>query len=92
MVDLLGCVGCLNDAEDLLQSNPSPSNMVGWIFLLTHCKIHGDVALAQRCVECVLNVDGETTPGYVLMSQVYVHAGMQVDADIIEEQRECANA
>ena len=92
MADLLSRAGHLLDAEAILKSMPCRSNVVGWISLLTNCKTHGKVEIARRCFDRIVSIDDKNAAAYVVMSTIYVNAGLQEEADKIEEMRRKAQA
>lgn len=92
MIDLLGRIGLLNEAESLLQTLPFPPDIVGWMSLLSHCRLHGDVDLGRRCFDNVLTVHDRHASGFVLMSNIYADAGMWKDSEGIQEMRSLADA
>ena len=88
MVDLLGHVGKLIEAEDLLESLSLPSNVIGWTSLLSSCRKHGNVHLGRRCFNHLMKLDPEDAAGYVTpMSSIYLRAGLYEDAKQLEEAR-----
>lgn len=91
LVDLLGGGGHLREAEDLLETLPFQSNIVGWTSLLGSCKKHGDIDLGRHCFEQLVTFQDASATGYVLMSSIYAHAGMLCDAENIEQMRKHAN-
>ena len=50
IADLLGRIGLLKESEDLLQTMPFLSTIVGWTSLLSHCRIHGCLDIATQCM------------------------------------------
>lgn len=92
MVDLLGRVGCLKEAEDLLLSIPYESNVMGWLSLLSHCKTYVNVELGRLCFNHVVLLDHRHASGYVLMFNVYADASMSEDTSHIKELRTMAHA
>jgi pentatricopeptide repeat protein len=86
LVDLLGQVGKLAEAEDLLDTLSSPSNVVGWTSLLCSCKKHGNVTLGKRCFDLLIKLEPEDAAGYTaLMSSIYIQAGLYEDAKRLKE-------
>jgi pentatricopeptide repeat protein len=52
MVNLLGQLGRLAEAEDVLRTIPvSGGDIVGTRTLLSHCKVHGNEILGQQCID-----------------------------------------
>mgnify|MGYP000686320671 CR=1 FL=1 len=92
LVDLLGRAGCVRQAEELLDSLPFKSNIAGWTSLLTHCRVHGEVELGRRCFDHITSIDKTYASSYVLMSNIYLDAGMSKEAEALKEQRIQAHA
>eukprot|EP00250_Pteridium_aquilinum_P033753 c6215_g1_i1 orf=1531-2520(-) len=92
LVELLGHGGRFDEAEDLIESVPYQSNIVGWISLLASCRRHGNVNLGKRCFERAVRLKPGYSSGYTLMSNLYSGAGLLDDAKSIEELRISANA
>lgn len=87
MVDLLGRAGRLNEGEEVLRSMPFEHDSVGWTSLLTSCRMHGNVTVARRCFDRLLQLQLEEPASYVLMSAVYADAGMWREADDMDRLR-----
>jgi pentatricopeptide repeat protein len=49
MVDLLGHVGCLQEAENMIMAMPFKPQVAAWRTLRSACRIHGNVEMA-KCV------------------------------------------
>lgn len=92
MVDLLGRAGHLYEAEELLEIIPFPPDAAGWTSLLSACKTHACVDLGRQCFNRMVTMGYGNAAGYVLMSNLYIQAGMWEDAEKLEELRRCANA
>lgn len=75
MVDMLGRAGRLNEAENLLKHiTVKPDSMI-WGGLLTACKIHKNVEMAERVVSKILELDPTNAGWHVLMSNIYATCG-----------------
>lgn len=85
MIDLLGRTGHLNEAETLLRTLPFQPDLVAWVSLLSHCRMHNDVSLARRCFNSAMLLDDKHASAYMLMSNIYVDAGMLEDASKIQQ-------
>lgn len=92
MVDLLGRAGFLAEAENLLYTMPFLPNIVGWISLLTNCRIYGNLDLGRQCFDYIIDIDSRNATGFVHMSNIYNCGGMREYADKVEEYRQSANA
>lgn len=91
MVDLLGRAGCLNEAEDLLETLPCCPNIVTWTSLLGSCRRHVNVEIGRRSFDRIVTMEGRSAASYVLMSNIYVDAGMREESKKVEELRMCGN-
>ncbi|GAB2234285.1 hypothetical protein Drorol1_Dr00003532 [Drosera rotundifolia] len=74
MVDLLGRVGRLSEAEKLIDEVES-SDLVLWRTLLNACKIHGDTARFERIMNSVLKLLPADEGTLVLSSNLYASMG-----------------
>lgn len=92
MVELLGHGGLFEEAEDLMESVPFQSTMVGWTSLLAASRRHGNVKLGRRCFQRAVSIDPGYSSEYRLMWSLYTGAGLLDDAEKVEELRKSANA
>ena len=74
MVDLLGRAGKLKVAEMLI-NEANISDVVIWRTLLSACRIHGDVEMARRVMNRVIDLTPEDGGSHVLMSNLYASTG-----------------
>ncbi|KAK3118710.1 hypothetical protein QOZ80_9BG0704860 [Eleusine coracana subsp. coracana] len=81
MVDLLGRAGLLSEAEEMIRGMTCKADTVIWGALLTACKNHGDVEIAERAVEEMLKLDPSNHGVYVVLSNMYAEAGRWQDVD-----------
>ncbi|XP_027163418.1 pentatricopeptide repeat-containing protein At1g09190 [Coffea eugenioides] len=84
MVDLLGRSGCLKEAFDLIETMPMKPNARLWGALLSSCRTHGDMELAERAVKELINLEPWNSGNYVLLSNIYAEKG---DWDEVEKLR-----
>ncbi|MCO5585993.1 hypothetical protein L7F22_039930 [Adiantum nelumboides] len=92
LVELLGHGSQFDEAEDLMESVPFRSTIVGWTSLLAASRRHGNVKLGKRCFERAVSINPGKSSEYKLMWNLYTGAGLINDAEKIEELRLCANA
>lgn len=92
MVDLFGHAEYFNEAEDLLETIPFRSNVVGWTCLLSSCRKHGNVDIGRRCFDLISATDRRNAAAYVLMAKTYADAGMRDKAGEVEASRLSLNA
>ncbi|PQP99828.1 pentatricopeptide repeat-containing protein [Prunus yedoensis var. nudiflora] len=74
MVDLLGRSGRLEEAEALVKQVRNP-DVVLWRTLLSACKLHGEVEMAERAVNKVLELAPGDEGSHVLLTNVYASTG-----------------
>ncbi|XP_030474989.1 pentatricopeptide repeat-containing protein At5g65570 [Syzygium oleosum] len=70
MVDLLGRSGRLEEAEMLVTQINNP-DLVVWRTLLSACRVHGDVKIAERAMKKVLELVPGDEGTHVLLSNLY---------------------
>lgn len=71
MVDTLGRAGLLEEAEELIRNMPVNPDAIIWSSLLSACRKHGNVELAKRAAKHIVDLDGNDSCGYVLLSNIY---------------------
>ncbi|KAK9672690.1 hypothetical protein RND81_12G117600 [Saponaria officinalis] len=74
VVDLLSRTGELERAYDFILNMPIPPDVVLWRILLSACKIHGNVVLAETVSNKLLESDAGNSGNYVLLSDTYAGA------------------
>lgn len=79
MVDLLGRAGCLLEAYKFIETMPVEPDAGVWGALLSACRIHGNVELAELVVARLSRLDTQTVTSYVLMSNIYAEASRWED-------------
>jgi hypothetical protein len=85
MVDLLGCAGHLQEAENMIKTMPCKPSLATWMALLGACRIHGDIEMGEYVAKKSLELEPENAAGYVLLSNIY--AGKWQLCERIERQR-----
>lgn len=80
MVDVLGKAGHPEEAEKLILSMPINPDAIIWGSLLSGCRKHGNIEMAQRALERVIELDPSESSAYVLMSNVYGSSSHYDDA------------
>nr|ABK26521.1 unknown [Picea sitchensis] len=80
MVDLFGRAGCLDEALNFINQMPVEPNASVWGSLLGACRVHGNIELAERAVEQLIELTPENPGTYVLLSNIYAAAGRWDDA------------
>ncbi|KAL5714349.1 hypothetical protein ACHQM5_016325 [Ranunculus cassubicifolius] len=74
MVDLLGRAGKLEEAESLIAQVQNP-DVVLWRTLLSACKIHGEVGMAQRVAGKILEIEPANEGAHILLTNIYASMG-----------------
>ncbi|XP_010254272.2 PREDICTED: pentatricopeptide repeat-containing protein At3g22690-like [Nelumbo nucifera] len=75
MVDLLSRVGLLNEANDLIEKMPMQPNTIIWGSLLSACRVHRKVELAEKAARHILKLAPDEKGVYVLLSNIYADMG-----------------
>nr|KYP57933.1 Pentatricopeptide repeat-containing protein At2g13600 family [Cajanus cajan] len=86
MVDLLGRAGCLDEANNLIQTMPMQPDAVVWGSLLAACKVHRDIKLGNYVAEKLMEIDPLNSGPYVLLSNMYAELGRWKDVMRVRKQ------
>ncbi|KAJ6715316.1 hypothetical protein OIU85_026786 [Salix viminalis] len=73
MADLLGRAGKLDEAFELISSMHKPAGSI-WLSLLSACRVHKNVDLAEKVANKIFEVDPENNGAYILLSNIYAAA------------------
>ncbi|MCL7026949.1 hypothetical protein MKW94_021400 [Papaver nudicaule] len=76
MVDIIGRSGRVKEALKMINEMPFGADVVIWKTLLSVCKIHGNVEVAEVAASSILQLDPQDSAAYILLSNVYAEAGM----------------
>ncbi|CAI8607658.1 unnamed protein product [Vicia faba] len=71
MVDLLGKAGFLDKASDFIKTMPIKPDASIWGALLTSCRIHKNIKLAEVAAEKLFKMEPKNSANYVLMMNLY---------------------
>ncbi|KAJ7970031.1 Pentatricopeptide repeat-containing protein, partial [Quillaja saponaria] len=71
VVDLLSRSGNLDRAYEFMKKMPISPDVVVWRILLSACKLHGNVALAEIATNKLLELDPCNSGNYILSSNSY---------------------
>lgn len=80
MVDLYGRAGRLADAIEFIEDMPIDPDSSTWSALLTACRIHGNIGLAVRAGESLLDLEPGNFLIHQLIFQAYALCGKLEDA------------
>jgi pentatricopeptide repeat protein len=75
MVDMLGRAGLVSEAEKLVNSMPIEPDDVIFKSLLSTCKLHGEIEIATRVADKLLQLAPTDGGCYVLLSNIYASLG-----------------
>ncbi|XVF56493.1 hypothetical protein PTKIN_Ptkin06aG0125600 [Pterospermum kingtungense] len=85
IIDCLGRAGHFHDAELLMDKMPYKEDPIIWEVLLSSCRVHGNVSLAQRAAEELFRLDPESSVPYVLLANIYSSLGRWDDVRAVRE-------
>ncbi|XAR60603.1 hypothetical protein NMG60_11034042 [Bertholletia excelsa] len=85
MVDLLGRAGLLDEAYEVIKAMPLEPHTGVWGALLSACKIHGNVELAEQAIKHIVQLDLEDGGYLAIMSNIYANAGRWDDVAKVRE-------
>ncbi|KAA8539868.1 hypothetical protein F0562_026561 [Nyssa sinensis] len=88
VVDLLSRSGNLDRAYGFIKKMPIVPDVVIWRMLLSACKLHGNIALAEIASNKLLELDPCNSGNYVLSSNTYAGADRWNDAIKMRELME----
>ncbi|KAJ0985552.1 hypothetical protein J5N97_003908 [Dioscorea zingiberensis] len=80
MVDLYCRSGRLEDAYKFISKMETEPNVVIWGTLLSACRVHSNIELAQCSMEKLLVLEPHNSANYVLLSNIYADAGRWEEA------------
>ncbi|CAM8995888.1 unnamed protein product [Rhodiola kirilowii] len=75
MIDLLGRVGKLSEAERLIETMPFSPGSIGWASLLSACKKHGNIDLAVKAANQCVQLEPSNAAPYVMLANMLSNAG-----------------
>ncbi|KAL7238809.1 hypothetical protein ACSBR2_004832 [Camellia fascicularis] len=80
IIDLLGRSGKMNEAKELLNQMDVEPDATVWKALLSACRVHGNLELAERAAKALFELEPQNAVPYVLLSNIYSAAGFWDDA------------
>ncbi|CAK9200347.1 unnamed protein product [Sphagnum troendelagicum] len=95
MLDLLGCAGHLQEAENMTTMMPGKPYVAAHKALLGACTIHGNMEMGEHIAKKILQLGPENAVGYLLLSNIYDSACNRHLSDKVEQQRkerDCHNS
>ncbi|KAL3755839.1 hypothetical protein ACJRO7_002825 [Eucalyptus globulus] len=88
VVDLLSRSGNVDRAYEFITKMPISPDVVVWRILLSACKLHGNVVLAEIATKKLLELDPCNSGNYVLLSSTYASSHRWDDASNVRELME----
>ncbi|KAG9442879.1 hypothetical protein H6P81_018733 [Aristolochia fimbriata] len=76
MVNLLGRVGKLEDAYQMISQMPTKPDACVWGAMLSACRIHGNATLGEIAAEELFRLEPRNAGNYVLLSNIYASKRM----------------
>lgn len=92
IIDLVARAGFFSKAESLISQLPVKPNLTIWVSVLGACRKHGNVLLGRQAFNSALQLDPKHAAAYVLMSNIYSHAGLWDSVKEVQELRRAAGA
>ncbi|KAJ9550279.1 hypothetical protein OSB04_014324 [Centaurea solstitialis] len=80
MIDLFGRSGKIHEAEKLLNEMVIEPDSTVWKSLLSACRIHGKVELAEKAANALFELEPRDAVPYIMLSNTYSSAGRWDDA------------
>ncbi|KAH7440862.1 hypothetical protein KP509_03G014400 [Ceratopteris richardii] len=85
MIDLFGQIGCLKEADDMLQTMAAIPDFVMCTSLLNNCQRHGNLGLGNLCFNKLIRLAPDDASAYVAMLNMYA----DLEAWDVEELHLC---
>ncbi|KAK7394558.1 hypothetical protein VNO78_15089 [Psophocarpus tetragonolobus] len=85
MVDLLGRAGCLDEAENFIQTMPYVANGIILSSFLFACGYFNDVLRAERVLKEVVKMDEDVTGNYVMLRNLYATKQRWTDVEDVKQ-------
>ncbi|KAK9124390.1 hypothetical protein Sjap_013992 [Stephania japonica] len=81
MVDLLGRGGYFDDVRNFIVQMPLKPTASLWGALLSACKIHGNLDMAEYAANRLIELQPDNPGNYVMLSNIYATAGRWNEVD-----------
>lgn len=75
LIDLLGRAGQFDEAMNQLKKMPCKPDSRVWNALLGVCRIHGNIDLGRIAAEQLIELEPQSSAGYVALSSIYAALG-----------------
>ncbi|KAG9439510.1 hypothetical protein H6P81_019675 [Aristolochia fimbriata] len=91
VVDLLGRAGLLTEAVELINTMPFKPHLAIFGTLLGACRIHKNLKLAEYAAQKLLELDPQSSAGYVQLANVYAAMNRWSEVARIRQQMKNSN-
>ncbi|XP_077246272.1 pentatricopeptide repeat (PPR) superfamily protein [Tasmannia lanceolata] len=85
MVSLLSRIGKLEEAYAMIKEMPTEPDACIWGALLSSCRVHGNMSLAEIAAEKLFKLEPRNAGNYVLLSNIYAAKGMWDGVDRVRD-------
>ncbi|KAL2342048.1 hypothetical protein Fmac_009988 [Flemingia macrophylla] len=85
LVDLLGRSGKLEDALKILRTMPMKPSARVWSSLVSACKLHGRLDIAEMLAPQLLRSEPNNAANYTLLNTIYAEHGHWLDTEQVSE-------
>lgn len=86
IVNLLGRVGKVREAYDILKEMTVQPHVGAWGALLWACRTHGDVSLGKEVADRLFQTEPQNAANYVLLSDMYAASDQWSDVNHVRNQ------
>ncbi|MCL7026622.1 hypothetical protein MKW94_030213 [Papaver nudicaule] len=86
IIDLLSRSGRLGEAYEIICSMKVRPNPIIWRALLSACRVHSNVELAEAAIENLFKLESDQSADYILLSNIYASNGRWEDVDTIRRK------
>ncbi|XP_027343617.1 pentatricopeptide repeat-containing protein At5g61800 [Abrus precatorius] len=73
MADMLARAGLIEEAVEIIRGMPNGGDVFAWGGLLGGCRIHGNVDIAKKAAQQVMEIKPEDGGVYSVMANIYAH-------------------
>ncbi|TKY60516.1 Pentatricopeptide repeat-containing protein [Spatholobus suberectus] len=73
MADMLARAGLIEEAVEMIRGMPSGGDVFAWGGLLGGCRIHGNVEVAKKAAQQVMEIKPEDGGVYSVLANIYAH-------------------
>ncbi|XP_031266695.1 LOW QUALITY PROTEIN: pentatricopeptide repeat-containing protein At1g20230-like [Pistacia vera] len=85
MATLLGRVGRLEEAYNMIERMPFEPDACVWGVLLSSCRVHGNVNIGEAAAKHLFELEPTNPRYYILLSNIYASKGMWNEVDAVRD-------